>query len=114
MLTALNTGHEGGSATIHANAAEAVPGRLAALGALAGMQPAAVHSQMLTAIDLVIHLRRVGSSRGICELAIPTGESGERMRMEPVWGRKEPGAEGTSSGRALARLEALLEQKASG
>src|SRR5699024_5746830 len=31
MLTALNTGHEGGCATIHANTADAVPSRVAAL-----------------------------------------------------------------------------------
>src|SRR5699024_12284950 len=42
MLTALNTGHEGGCATIHANTADAVPSRVAALGALASMSPAAV------------------------------------------------------------------------
>ncbi|AZT96402.1 TadA family conjugal transfer-associated ATPase [Brevibacterium aurantiacum] len=112
MLTALNTGHEGGSATIHANTAEAVPSRLAALGALANMSPQAVFSQFSTAIDLVIHLRRVGADRGITELAIPTRESSSGVTMEPVWGRPSPLSEGTFNRRALSRFEAVLEQKA--
>lgn len=112
MLTALNTGHEGGCATIHANTADAVPSRVAALGALANMSPQAVFSQFSTAIDLVIHLRRVGADRGITELAIPTRVSAEGVVMEPVWGRASPQAEGTFNRRALARFEAVLEQKA--
>lgn len=58
MLTALNTGHEGGCATIHANTAGAVPARLEALGALAGMTPEAVRSQTATAIDVILHISR--------------------------------------------------------
>ena len=42
VLSALNTGHEGGWATIHANSAMDVPARLIALGALAGMNEAVV------------------------------------------------------------------------
>ena len=41
LLAALNTGHDGGAATLHANAAADVPARLLALGALAGLDPAA-------------------------------------------------------------------------
>src|SRR5262249_1528101 len=41
LLVALNTGHEGGAATLHANAAADVPARLYALGALGGVFPAA-------------------------------------------------------------------------
>ena len=111
MLTALNTGHEGGCATIHANTAEAVPSRVAALGALAQMSPDAVYSQFSTAIDLVIHLRRTGSERGITELAIPTRTGAEGVVMEPVWGRPSPSTAGTVNRRALARFEAVLEQK---
>jgi Flp pilus assembly CpaF family ATPase len=42
MLSALNTGHEGGCGTIHANSACDVPARLHALGALSTMTPEAV------------------------------------------------------------------------
>ena len=37
LLAALNTGHDGGCGTLHANRAEEVPARFEALGALAGM-----------------------------------------------------------------------------
>lgn len=76
------------------------------------MSPQAVFSQFSTAIDLVIHLRRVGADRGITELAIPTRENSSGVRMEPVWGRQSPLSEGTFNRRALSRFEAVLEQKA--
>jgi pilus assembly protein CpaF len=41
LLAALNTGHEGGCGTVHANAPEDVIARFEALGALAGLGPAA-------------------------------------------------------------------------
>ena len=110
MLTAL----EGGCATIHANTADAVPSRVAALGALANMSPAAVYSQFSTAIDLVVHLRRSGSERGVTELAIPTRTGADGVVMEPVWGRPSPSSGGTVNRRALARFEAVLEQKSAG
>lgn len=63
VLTALNTGHEGGWATLHANSPADVPARLTALGALAGMGEGAVAAQASSALDVVIHLRR-GSTVG--------------------------------------------------
>lgn len=62
VLTALNTGHAGGSATIHANTARDVPARLEALAALAGMPADALVAQVVSAFDAVLHLRR-GSVR---------------------------------------------------
>ena len=58
VLTALNTGHDGGWATIHANGARDVPARLSALGALAGMAEEAVAAQAASALDAVLHMRR--------------------------------------------------------
>ena len=58
VLTALNTGHDGGWATIHANGVDEVPARLAALGALAGMDERAVAAQAVAAFDAVVHMRR--------------------------------------------------------
>jgi len=58
LLTALNTGHEGGCGTIHANSAADVPARLEALGALAGLTPSAIHSQAASVLHAVIHLTR--------------------------------------------------------
>jgi pilus assembly protein CpaF len=62
LLTAMNTGHTGGGGTIHANTATAVPARLTALGALAGLGPDAVRLQAASALDIIIHVER--SPRG--------------------------------------------------
>src|SRR5699024_1187625 len=70
VLGALNTGHEGGWATIHANAAEDVPARLIALAALAGMSEGALAAQAAAGIDAVVHLRRTGGVRRIAQVAV--------------------------------------------
>ena len=64
LLTALNTGHEGGCGTVHANTVEDVPARLEALGALAGLDRAALAAQAASALDVVLHLRRAGGPAG--------------------------------------------------
>ena len=58
LLAALNTGHEGGCGTLHANSAGDVVARFEALGALAGLSPAAVHAQLVSAVDVVVHVGR--------------------------------------------------------
>ncbi len=63
LLAALNTGHDGGAGTLHANSLEDVPARVEALGALAGMTPDAVARQTVSAIGLVLHLEREGGVR---------------------------------------------------
>ena len=58
LLAALNTGHDGGAGTLHANSLADVPARLEALGALAGMSPDAVARQAVSALDVVLHVER--------------------------------------------------------
>lgn len=58
LLAALNTGHEGGCGTVHANSATDVPARFEALGVAAGLPREAVHSQLRASLDLVVHLNR--------------------------------------------------------
>ncbi|MFJ1649241.1 TadA family conjugal transfer-associated ATPase [Streptomyces sp. NPDC088258] len=58
LLAALNTGHEGGCGTVHANTAADVPARLEALGTAAGLDRAALHSQLAAALSVVVHLAR--------------------------------------------------------
>ena len=62
LLAALNTGHEGGCGTVHANSAGHVPARLEALGLAAGLPRPAVHSLAGAGLDVLIHLHR--DSRG--------------------------------------------------
>lgn len=70
VLGGLNTGHDGGWATIHANASADVPSRLVALGALAGLDAPTVAAQACSALDAVVHLRRRGQHRQVAEVAV--------------------------------------------
>jgi pilus assembly protein CpaF len=71
LLAALNTGHEGGCGTVHANTAADVPARLEALGTAAGLDRAALHSQLAAALSVVIHLvRDRGGQRRIAEVHV--------------------------------------------
>ncbi|MGF3053269.1 TadA family conjugal transfer-associated ATPase [Microbacterium sp. YY-03] len=63
LLSALNTGHDGGAGTIHANSMGDVAARLEALGALAGLDAGALARQVVSAMDFVVHLTR--SSAGV-------------------------------------------------
>jgi pilus assembly protein CpaF len=71
MLLAMNTGHDGGLATVHANAVEYVPARLEALAALAGMTREALGAQAIAALDVVIHLVRRAGRRYIAAIGRP-------------------------------------------
>lgn len=80
LLTALNTGHEGGCGTVHANAASDVPARFEALGALAGMSAHAVRTQLVSALQVVVHLRHDAGVRTVSEIGV-IGWDGEALRV---------------------------------
>ena len=84
VLTALNTGHEGGWATVHANAVADLPARLEALGALAGMDRDAVAAQATSALHAAVHLRREGSRRWVAELGAVRRWPGGGWGVDPV------------------------------
>ncbi|GAA1747227.1 TadA family conjugal transfer-associated ATPase [Aeromicrobium alkaliterrae] len=67
LLAALNTGHEGGCGTIHANSAADVPARFEALALPAGLPRAAVHAQLAAGLDLVVHLDRSRDGRRVVD-----------------------------------------------
>ena len=72
LLAALNTGHEGGCGTLHANSAADVPARVEALALAAGLPREAAHSQLGAALDVVVHLGRDRDGRRrVRELAVP-------------------------------------------
>jgi pilus assembly protein CpaF len=85
LLVALNTGHEGGAATVHANSACDVPSRLAVLGALGGLPPAVVAGLVASAIDVVVHLKRgPGGARGVDAVGLLEQVDGGLV-VAPVW-----------------------------
>jgi pilus assembly protein CpaF len=102
LLGALNTGHDGGAGTLHANAAADVPARLEALGMLGGLPRAALHAQVLAALQVVLQVRRTDHGRVLesVSLLLPAGER-RLATVVPAW-RRERGA-GPAAG-ALAQL----------
>ncbi|WP_328680667.1 TadA family conjugal transfer-associated ATPase [Streptomyces sp. NBC_00343] len=89
LLAALNTGHEGGCGTVHANAAADVPARLEALGTAAGLDRAALHSQLAAALSVVLHLvRDRAGRRRIAEVHVLERDPSGLVRTVPAlrWG----------------------------
>ncbi|MEU5124777.1 TadA family conjugal transfer-associated ATPase [Streptomyces mobaraensis] len=90
LLAALNTGHEGGCGTVHANAAADVPARLEALGSTAGLDRAALHSQLAAALAVVIHLvRGRDGRRRVAEVHVLDRDPAGFVTTVPaaLWGR---------------------------
>lgn len=95
LLQALNTGHEGGCGTIHANTAGDVPARLEALGALGGLGREALAAQAVSALEVIIHLRRDQGRRRLSEIALldrtADGHLSTRIAMHSDGGSPVPG-----------------------
>ncbi|MBB5913393.1 pilus assembly protein CpaF [Nocardia transvalensis] len=98
LLTALNTGHDGGAGTVHANSPREVPARLEALAALGGMSRAALHSQLAAAVQVVLHVhRRADGARLLREIGLVIRDSDGEVHIEPAWradGSHSPAASG--------------------
>ncbi|PPG20963.1 TadA family conjugal transfer-associated ATPase [Rathayibacter toxicus] len=82
LLSALNTGHDGGAGTLHANSLTDVPARLEALGALAGLGWEAIARQTVSSIDLVLHLERSGGRRHLASFGRFSLDSKGRLQIE--------------------------------
>lgn len=102
LLTALNTGHEGGAGTLHANRVEDVVARFEALGALAGMAPAATRAQLASAVEAVVHLRRTDGGRRIETIGVLAGR-GAALAVVPAW--RATGGPCPGAATLAARLE---------
>ncbi|WP_029146390.1 TadA family conjugal transfer-associated ATPase [Microbacterium luticocti] len=85
LLSALNTGHDGGAGTLHANGLDDVPARLEALGALAGLGERALARQVASAIGCVVHLSRdADRRRRVAGIGRPVVRDGRlAIREEP-------------------------------
>ncbi|WP_022902710.1 CpaF family protein [Curtobacterium sp. B8] len=84
LVSALNTGHDGGAGTVHANGLQDVSARLEALGALAGMDPAALARQAVSAFDLVLHVERRRGVRRLVGVGRPVLRPDGRLDLRPV------------------------------
>jgi pilus assembly protein CpaF len=110
LLTAMNTGHEGGCGTVHANSTADVPARLEALASLGGLSRGALHAQLASALDAVVHVvRDAGGTRRVAEISIFVRDpSSGLVRSE---GALEFHADGrTVRGPGSSRLERMLDR----
>jgi pilus assembly protein CpaF len=85
LLAALNTGHEGGCGTLHANSAVDVPARVEALALAAGLGREAAHSQLASAVHAVLHLSRgPDGRRRLRQVAVPERGADGLVVMVPA------------------------------
>ncbi|MBN9102267.1 MAG: TadA family conjugal transfer-associated ATPase [Pseudonocardia sp.] len=87
LLAALNTGHDGGAGTVHANSAREVPARMEALAASGGLPRAALHSQLAAAVQVVLHMRRLRTGARVLDVVGSLRLEGETVVVRPVWAR---------------------------
>lgn len=106
LLAALNTGHEGGCGTLHANSAADVPARVEALALAAGLGREAAHSQFASGVDAVVHLRRYAGRRVVAEVGLPRRDRDGLVRMEAAAVMRADGS--VVDGPAAGGLETLL------
>lgn len=108
LLTALNTGHDGGAGTVHANSPGEVPARLEALAALGGMDRRALHSQLAAAVQAVLHVRRDSAGRRrLVEIGVLERASDGVVRVVPAWTIGPESAPGAGALRALLDVRAM-------
>ncbi|MDP7706475.1 TadA family conjugal transfer-associated ATPase [Mycobacterium sp. TY815] len=106
LLTALNTGHDGGAGTLHANSPGEVPARLEALGALGGLDRGALHSQLAAAVQVLLHMTRDGAGRRrLGEIALLRRSGGGLVRVVTAWHADHGSMD------AAAELDAVLRTR---
>ena len=107
MLQAMNTGHEGSMATIHANTPRDAISRLEQMLGMTGM-PMTVHSirsQISGAIHLVIQLTRLADGqRKTTSISEITGMEGDIIQMQEIFRFKRTGL--TAEGKIEGHFEA--------
>jgi pilus assembly protein CpaF len=88
MLQAMNTGHEGSMATIHANNPREAIGRLEQMIAMGGMNisPDAMRSQIASAIGLIIQAMRLpDGKRKLTHVTEIVGMEGNVVQMQDIF-----------------------------
>lgn len=97
MLQALNTGHDGGIGTIHANSTRDALSRLETMVLMAGTElpSRAVREQIVSAIHLLVHVRRYDDGvRRVESVAEITGLEGQTLQMQELFAFRRRGRQG--------------------
>jgi pilus assembly protein CpaF len=103
MLQAMNTGHEGSMATIHANTPRDAISRMEQMIGMAGlpMTIASIRGQIAAAIRMIVQLQRLSDGkRRVTSIAEITGLEGDIIQMQEIFKfvRTGTGADGTVQG----------------
>ena len=86
LLAALNTGHDGGAGTVHANNPAEVPARLEALASLGGLDRFALHSQLAAAVQVLLHVGRDrAGKRRLTEIAVLRRNGDGTVGVTSAW-----------------------------
>ncbi|MFC3995332.1 CpaF family protein [Nocardiopsis sediminis] len=87
MLQAMNTGHDGSLATVHANSADDAVHRLLTLASMSEVKIPfeAIQDQINAAVDVIVHLSRYADgSRRVGEVGLVASNRREEFRLDPV------------------------------
>jgi pilus assembly protein CpaF len=103
MLQAMNTGHEGSMATVHANTPRDAVSRLEQMIGMAGlpMTVASIRSQIASAIRIIVQLSRLSDGkRRVMSIAEITGLESDIIQMQEIFKYVRTGtaADGTVQG----------------
>jgi pilus assembly protein CpaF len=88
MLQAMNTGHEGSMATIHANTPRDAITRLEQMVAMSGMKlpPESIRGQIASAISLIVQILRLSDGkRRLMSVSEITGMEGQVVQMQEIF-----------------------------
>jgi pilus assembly protein CpaF len=107
MLQAMNTGHDGGLTTVHANSPEDALRRIETLSLMSGLDlpVRAIRDQIASAIDFVIQQSRLPDGRRcVTAIAEINGQTPDGFRLESIFEfeRTRVTEDGTIEGRFLA------------
>jgi len=103
MLQAMNTGHEGSMATIHANNPREAIGRLEQMIAMGGLSlsPDSMRGQIASAIGMVVQVNRLADGkRKVTHVTEIVGMEGQVVQMQDIFtfNRTHTGPDGTVHG----------------
>jgi len=103
MLQAMNTGHEGSMATIHANTPRDAVTRLEQMVAMSGMRlpPESIRGQIAAAVGLIVQVMRLSDGkRRLTSVTEITGMEGQVVQMQEIFAfhRLSTAADGTVAG----------------
>jgi len=97
MLQAMNTGHDGGMTTVHANSPRDALARLETMVLMAGLElpSRAIREQMVSALHLIVHVRRFEDGvRRVESIAEIVGMEGTTPQLQDIFRFERRGQKG--------------------